>query len=101
MVDEHDALFDPWRNYDSEHGPVHLVAGCLSKQSCFDGHGITGVEDEIIASKIHPLTQVSAALFNYWLPEVTSLQEMVRKSPKRAQVSSMWVLPAIESSSNI
>lgn len=101
MVDEHDALFDPWRNYDSEHGPVHLVAGCLSKQSCFDGHDITGVEDEIIASKIHPWTQVSAALFNCSLPEVTSLQEMVRKSPKRAQVSSMWVLPAIESSSNI
>ena len=25
MVDEHDALFDPWPNYDSEHGPVHLV----------------------------------------------------------------------------
>ena len=54
MVDEHDALFDLWRNYDSEHGPVHFVARCLSKQSCFDGHGITGVENEIIASKIHP-----------------------------------------------
>ena len=54
MVDEHDALFDPWRNYDSEHGRVHLVARCLSKHACYDRHGITGVEDEILAPKIHP-----------------------------------------------